>query len=394
MRSDQEYLKTRTAASYHIAPEQIHLVTAPYRICPLGAHIDHQLGRVTAMTLDRGVMLAYAASASNRVHLSSIDFPGSVEFQLDQIGKKVHNDWGNYLRGAVLALKKNYTLNRGLYGITAGKLSAGGLSSSAAIGLAYLIALEAVNDLHLSPTDNIVLDQAIENDYLGLNNGILDQAAILLSRQDHLTVIDCASVQHQLLAPAQTMRFKLIIAFSGIQQALINTAYNNRVKECSQAAEILLKAAGKPIGDKRLGQLSTAEYETYNHLLTGPMARRATHFFDEMQRVEQGIEAWKQGDLNLFGQLVTASGHSSIHNYECGSPPLIDLYNILLKTEGIYGARFSGAGFRGCCFALVDPHAAHAAREKIIAEYASCQPTLAPNATVLICGTGDGVRLI
>ena len=152
------------------------------------------------------------------------------------------------------------------------------------------------------------------------------------------------------------MRFKLIIAFSGIQQALINTAYNNRVKECSQAAEILLKAAGKPIGDKRLGQLSTAEYETYNHLLTGPMARRATHFFDEMQRVEQGIEAWKQGDLNLFGQLVTASGHSSIHNYECGSPPLIDLYNILLKTEGIYGARFSGAGFRGCCFALVDPH--------------------------------------
>jgi galacturonokinase len=188
------------------------------------------------------------------------------------------------------------------------------------------------------------LDQAIENGYLGLNNGILDQAAILLSRRDHLTVIDCAAVEHRLIKPSQAMPFKILIAFSGIRQALVNTDYNRRVEECAQAAQILLRAVGRPQQEHRLGKLTDDEYIAHKHLLSGPPARRAAHFFSETQRVEQGIAAWMQGDLERFGKLMTESGHSSIHNYECGSPPIIDLYEILVKTEGCTGRALAAPG--------------------------------------------------
>src|SRR5207244_11878681 len=114
----------------------------------------------------------------------------------------------------------------------------------------------------------------------------------------------------------------------------------------------VLRAVGRSEGDARLGHLTDAEYEAHRHRLSGPEAKRAAHFFAERARVGRGIAAWAAGDVAEFGRLMTASGQSSIDNYECGSPPLIDLYRILIGTPGVYGARFSGAGFRGCCVAL------------------------------------------
>src|SRR5207302_10114803 len=120
-----------------------------------------------------------------------------------------------------------------------------------------------------------------------------------------------------------------IIAFSGIQQALVGTDYNRRVAECREAARILLKAAGREAEKPLLGNVSNSEYAQHRDKLSGPPARRAPHFFSEVQRVQHSLEAWKQGDLRKFGHLITASGGSSIVNYECGSGPLIDLYHIL-----------------------------------------------------------------
>ena len=113
-----------------------------------------------------------------------------------------------------------------------------------------------------------------------------------------------------------------------------------------------------------------------------------------MDRVARGVEAWRRGDLAAFGRLVTASGGSSIENYECGSPPLVDLYRILVETDGVYGARFSGAGFRGCCLALVAPERAEAAAASVHAAYAGKHPALAADARMLLCRTGDGARVI
>ncbi|MBN1442623.1 MAG: hypothetical protein JXA90_07940, partial [Planctomycetes bacterium] len=121
-------------------PHDVRVVFSPYRICPLGAHIDHQLGAVTAMAIDRGVVLAYAPLPSREVRLSSLDFPGEVSFSLDDVPDRQPDDWGNFPRGAVRALAAKYTVRRGIAGVTAGRLGEGGLSSSAAAGVAYLLA--------------------------------------------------------------------------------------------------------------------------------------------------------------------------------------------------------------------------------------------------------------
>ena len=113
-----------------------------------------------------------------------------------------------------------------------------------------------------------------------------------------------------------------------------------------------------------------------------------------MQRVQQGTASWQRGDLEALGHLISQSGASSIDNYQCGAPPLIDLYHLLKKTEGVYGARFSGAGFRGCCLALVRPDAAQSAAERVQQEYCRLHPDLAPGAWTMLCRTGDGARMV
>jgi galacturonokinase len=107
--------------------------------------------------------------------------------------------------------------------------------------------------------------------------------------------------------------------------------------------------------NEKLGTISLQDYELHKHNLHGAAAKRAAHFFSERRRVHEGVIAWRNGNLSEFGRLMSASGLSSIENYECGSPALIDLYNIIVSTTGIYGGRFSGAGFRGCCVAFANP---------------------------------------
>lgn len=392
----QQRVLRELASRYGVAPASARMVFAPYRICPLGAHIDHQLGPVTAMAIDRGVLLAYAPSKDRGVQLSSMEFAGEARFELDRPGAPQPGDWVNYARGAVQALtRKGHTLSRGLVGVITGPWSEGGLSSSAAVGVACLLALEDVNGLRVAAEENILLDQAIENDYLGLKNGILDQAGILLSRKDHLTLLDCATHQHGLVPPAQPAgTWSLLLAFSGLKQALTGTDYNRRVAECAAAARILLNAAGRPEANALLGCVRESEYAEHKHKLPHPLDRRAAHFFSEVDRVRQGVVAWSKGDLPSFGRLMAESGESSIRNYQCGSPPLVDLYELLVSCPGVYGARFSGAGFRGCCVALVNEAAAQQIAEAITPAYARRQPALAAQASVEICHSDDGARFL
>jgi galacturonokinase len=390
-----EALRREVVDRFGVAPRCVRVVRSPYRVCPLGAHIDHQLGPVTGMAIDRGVLLAYAPSPDREVRIESLDFPGSLRFSLDDVSGPRPDDWGNFPRGAARALRSRHQLARGIVGVTAGRLHGGGVSSSAAVGVAYLLAFEDANGLHVSAEENIELDRQIENDYLGLSNGILDQAAVLLSRRGHLTRIDCRTSAHELIPAAPAMPpFQILLAFSGLRKALVGTDYNRRVAECAEAARTLLEAAGR--GDRRpvLGNVSAAEYDAHRHLLRGAPARRAAHFFAEVERVGQGVASWREGDLARFGALMTASGESSIRNYECGSPPLIDLYQILVGIEGVYGARFSGAGFRGCCVALVDPRAVEQARDQVGSAYARRHPDLAGHAPTVVCDTDDGASIL
>ncbi|MDZ7618158.1 MAG: galactokinase family protein [Patescibacteria group bacterium] len=387
-----EQLRQEVVRRYGVASGDVRIVRSPYRICPLGAHIDHQLGHVTAMAIDRAVHVAYVPLVGE-VRLASLDFAGEAAFSLAEVPDRRNGDWGNFARGAVRALKQHCPLRHGIQGVTTGRLDGGGLSSSAAIGVALLLALEEANGLTLTEQDNISLDQAIENEYLGLRNGILDQSAILLSRRDQLTYLDCQTRCHELIpAAADVPSPAILIAFSGLKKALVGTDYNRRVEECREAAEQLLHALGRADAMPVLRNITPDEYAQCQHVLKGEPARRAAHFYSEMERVRLGLDCWRRGDLAEFGRLITASGESSIRNYECGCPPLVDLHEILVGTEGVYGARFSGAGFRGCCFALTDAAAVEAAAESVVRRYRQRQPRLAGEAFVLRCHTDDGAR--
>lgn len=416
--SELDKIKTVVAEMGGVAVNVVRIVVSPYRICPLGAHIDHQGGIVSAMTIDKGIILGFVPSNDSQVLLKSGQFSGEVRFRVDQIQLPKHisesNDteeckWGSYAKGALYALQRGGNhLKQGITGFICGTegLDSSGLSSSAAVGIAYLLALQSANSLAISPTENIEYDRLIENEYLGLKNGILDQSAILLSSYGCLTCMDCKTKNHKLIHPPKfemekkvkaKTPYKILLAFSGLKQALTtNPGYNRRVTECREAASILLKAVGKEV-EPILSNVEQEEYEAHKSKLEPELARRAEHYFSENMRVIKGLEAWSSGNFEEFGKLISASGLSSINNYECGCEPLIQLYKILLKAPGVYGARFSGAGFRGCCVAFVNADYSNEASSFVKNEYFKLQPDLASHlnqeTAVVICDAGDSAQV-
>ncbi|KAF9617551.1 hypothetical protein IFM89_037363 [Coptis chinensis] len=482
---------------------EVRVVVSPYRICPLGAHIDHQGGIVSAMTINKGVLLGFIPSGDPQVVLRSGQFHGEVRFRVDDVQQpkhairakekandcsKIHEEciWGNYARGALVSLDSFVVLKDLIVQALALQLL---LLLVFQAGVAYLLALECANNLIVSPTENIELDRLIENEYLGVRNGILDQSAVLLSRHGCLTCMNCKTKEHKLIHPPKLQKngvseeqktYKILLAFSGLKQALTsNPGYNQRVAECREAARLLLEAQSRRDDTSDIGRLAEvfkcgvgtfpstylglphggrislaildqsvlkrikrsirnlqkgssemgnplarlssiviilerasgngqmepllcnvepAAYEANKYKLESSLARRAEHYFSENMRVTKGLEAWASGKWEEFGKLISASGLSSIQNYECGCEPLIQLYEILLRAPGVFGARFSGAGFRGCCLAFVESHHAAEAVSFVRNEYPKLQPQLASNLkkdnAVLICEAGDCAHVI
>ena len=159
-----------------------------------------------------------------------------------------------------------------------------------------------------------------------------------------------------------------------------------------KSGHLVTPYAGK-FADTRLRDVPTPVFEQYKHLLPENFRKRAEHYFSEYRRAEEGAEAWRKGDLETYGELIFESGRSSIENYECGCPELITLYNIMTEAEGIYGGRFSGAGFKGCCMALVDPEKAEDVLRIVEEKYLAVYPALKGKYLGALCDSADGVKL-
>jgi galactokinase/galacturonokinase len=287
-----------------------------------------------------------------------------------------------------------------MVGVIGGSMPIGGLSSSAAVTIAYLLALESIHALRMDAYENVELCRYTENRYIGLNNGILDQSVILHSAQGHLTRIDCHSVSvDRIPTPLSEeelrARFGILVVYSGVTHALVGTDYNSRVAQCRAAATQLLELGGEEVPqDVRLRHVAPQFFEEYGRYLEEPLMRRARHYFGEMERVQQGVKLWQQGDLHGMGQLVSASGESSVKWYECGSPQLITLYEILRETPGVYGTRFSGAGFRGNCIALIDPAQGEAIADALHSRYLAAHPEVAADYNIHFCFPDGNAGLI
>lgn len=373
-------------------------IFSPYRVCPLGAHVDHQHGLVTGFAFDMGVDLWFEPTDDGIVRLKSETFQGEVEFDITQPTRVKEGNWGDYARGAKFALKKRFTLKKGIKGTIKGSLPIGGLSSSAAVLIAYVMAIAKANNIELSKMEVIKIASQAEREYIGLTNGILDQACIALGEKDSLLFLDTDTEQYRIIRKNPRMpEFELAIIFSGLTRSLVSSDYNLRVAECKTAAWNMMAYTGMPLKGLDKTYLRDIPKETYDltkDKMPPRFARRAEHFYSEYKRVRKGVTAWETGNLQLFGQLSFQSCESSIKNYECGSEELIAIYNIMRQTDGIYGGRFSGAGFKGACIALVDPTKKDEIRQRITEEYLRMFPEYTDSFEIHFCKTDDGARFL
>ena len=189
--------------------------------------------------------------------------------------------------------------------------------------------------------------------------------------------------------------YKIMIFFSGIERTLAGSKFNMRVDECRSAAYALMAYAGMDygkFGEANLRYVPREVFDKYRDRLPSNWEKRALHWYTEYERVMKGAEAWRRGDLVEYGRLSFESGYSSIHNWETGSPELCRLYEIMTETDGIYGGRFSGAGFKGCCMALVKPECVEAICEKVNREYLAAFPELEGKFSIHVCESADGAK--
>lgn len=377
-----------------ISSDDVNVIASPYRICPLGAHIDHQGGPVLGMTINACTLMAFYPSGNSWIKLRSKNYPGKVRFDLRNITEATGSFWGGYARAAALALREKFAVEKGVVGLLDGMLPGCGLSSSASVLLAYLHAFAAANSIELNPWDLVQLTRRAENKHIGLNNGILDQASIVFGRCGHILHID---TKGETVTPLPDRlgegHYRILVAYSGYSRELTTSGYNTRVDECRSAALQLSRMAGHPPA-QTLSDVDQEVFLRYGHRLQPHIGRRAQHFFDETQRVQAGLAAWNNGLIEEFGHLMSESCKSSIEQYECGAQTIYDLQQIVSTADGVIGSRFMGGGFGGCVVGFVRPSHAAAAVADIQASYRKIHPEVADQAAVYLAQSDDGVRFI
>lgn len=383
----------RFEATYRKAPE--FTAFTPYRVCPIGAHSDHQLGKITGFAIDKGICMVYGKKMNGVIEIASLRFPKRAQWHVLSVPPERQGDWADHLRGATIALGERYPLRVGLSAVIDGELPIGGLSSSAAVIITFLSALCRLNGIALTDTELINIAKEAENSYVGVACGKLDQSCEVYCRKDSLLYLDTRDDSYELIPTAKDAKpFEIAVFFSGLERSLAGSKFNMRVDECRSAAYALKALSGMEygkFGDTNLRDVPYEVYLKYKERLPESWAKRAEHWYTEFLRVEAGAEAFRRGDIDGFGRLSFESGYSSIYNWETGSPELIKLYEIMRHTDGIYGGRFSGAGFKGCCMALIDPSYEEEILEKVEKEYIAAFPELKDNYSAHICRTADGV---
>lgn len=357
------------------------MIISPYRICPIGAHVDHQGGAVLGRTLGLGTRLEYQPLEAREIHIFSNPF-GEARFLIDAPINMAH--WARYAQAAARVLGER--LKRGMEVHVDGLLIGSGLGSSASVGLAYLKALANVNEIKPSDTELVQLNFQLENGQLGLQNGILDPLTIVNGRVDALLLMDTLTAAVTPINDAPGNDGVWIIANSGVSRELTKSDYNLRVAECRAAASLLQPGA------LILSNVSPESFDDKKLGLPAHLRRRAEHYFSEVERVREGAEAWKNARLERFGELMNQSCQSSISNYESASPILIDLHEIASQARGVYGSRFNGGGYGGCVVALAKRDAAESIVNEITERFSRRHPELTPS--VFIAEMGDGLRVI
>ena len=329
----------------------ILIVRAPGRVNLLGEHTDYNGGFVLPMTIDRAVWLALRARGDRQVRLCSANFEQTLDYSLEQPPALPAGGWASYVTGVIEELRQRQLLHSGLEAVILGDVPlGGGLSSSAALEVATLVALQALTGFALDGPAAARLCQQVEHRYAGVQCGIMDQFASRLGRRAHALFLDCRSLDYQNL-PLPLEELRVVIVNSGVKRQLAGCKYDERRAECQQGVATLQRQRPSIAA---LRDATLSELEGHAGELPDPVLRRCRHVIKENQRVQQAAEHLRAGRLAALGELMYQS-HTSLRDlYQVSCPELDALVELAAETAGVLGARMTGAGFGGCTVHLVE----------------------------------------
>ncbi len=342
---------------------------APGRVNMIGEHTDYNGGHVFPCALTIGTYAAVRKRADNKLNFYSMNFKGMgiVESSLDDLTPSDAAGWTNYPKGVMWAFaERGMKMDCGLDIVLNGNIPNGsGLSSSASLEVLTGFYLRDLFGFDVTNIDLAKIGQYSENNFNGMNCGIMDQFASAMGKKDHAIFLDTADLSYE-YAPLVLDGAKIIVTNSNVKHSLVNSEYNVRRSECEKALKELQTAV--PISG--LGDLSEEEFEKHKSVITDEVCvKRAKHAVYENQRTIRAVEALKASNLKLFGELMNASHVSLRDDYQVSCDEIDVLVEEAWKIDGVIGSRITGGGFGGCTVSIVKDEAVDTFKEKVGAAY-------------------------
>jgi galactokinase len=350
-----------------------HFVRAPGRVNLLGEHVDYNDGFVLPAAIDRATYVAFSPTGTDLSTLAAVDFNQQASFSPQTIPLKAQMDgsplpeWAHYPAGVMWSLNEKQLKTQGMNAVFASNVPRGsGLSSSASVEMAFMLAWQALSDWTLPSMQRALLGQKAENQYVGVNCGIMDQFASACGVENKLLLLDCRSLEWKPIPLPEDVA--IVIADTTIRRKLTSGEYNKRRAACEEAVRLLQQDLP---GIRSLRDVSVEEFNRFADKLPEQVSKRARHVVEEIERSNQAEALLEAGNLRHFGELMNQC-HASLRDlYEVSSPELNAMANVAQSLDGCYGARLTGAGFGGCTVNLVAQEQAETFSERLAKGYQS-----------------------
>ena len=367
------------------------LYFAPGRVNLIGEHTDYNGGNVFPCSLTIGTYGAVRIREDRKVRFYSENFPdlGIIEFSLDELIYDKSHDWANYPKGVVkMFMDSGHTIHQGVEICYSGNIPNGsGLSSSASIEVLTAFILKDVFSLSISMIDLVKLCQKVENQFIGVNSGIMDQFAVAMGRKDKAILLDTNTLEYR-YADIRLKDASIIVANSNKKRGLQDSKYNERRAECEEA----LRRLQKKLDIRALGELTSEEFLENTNLIEDPvLIRRALHAVTENERTLLAVKALESDSIEEFGKLMNLSHDSLKEDYDVTGIELDTLVELAREIEGTIGSRMTGAGFGGCTVSIVRNDAIETFISKVGEAY---KERIGYDAEFYVVSIGEGVHRI
>ncbi len=368
--------------------QKIRIFLAPGRVNLIGEHTDYNGGFVLPVAIDRNIIVAASPNRENVLRLQSLNFDNTAIYNLNEIKYEAKDRWANYPKGvAKLLQEKGYRI-QGMDLLFEGNIPIGsGLSSSAAIEVVSCLTITTLSDIEIDKKEIPILCQKVENEFIGMRCGIMDQFVITFAKQGMALFLDCRNLEYEHI-PVSSSDVAIIITDTRKKRKLIDSEYNTRRRQCEEGVKILKQYI---TGIKQLRDITPEQFERYKNKLPSTVCKRCEHIVYENDRVIRAKELLKNNKIQEFGNLMYESHESLNKLFQVSCFKLDTIVKITENIKGVIGSKMTGAGFGGCVVSLVNKESRDTFVENVSEKY---QKKFKIKPDFYICNVEDGVKEI